>query len=122
MGTRRMARVNDLIRREISDLLLREARDPRLSGLLSVTEVVTSPDLRHAKIYVSVMGSDDEKRQAEEGLAAACGFLRRSLGARLTLRYVPELTFERDESIERGSRLLELMKQVTPGDSLGKAD
>lgn len=122
MSTRRIARVNDLIRKEISELLLREIRDPRLGGLLSVTEVDTSPDLRHAKVFVSVMGSEEEKRQAEEGLAAASGFLRRSLGERLSLRRIPQLDFQRDESIERGGHLLELIEEVAPGDSLGEVD
>ncbi len=122
MSTRRIARVNDLIRKEISELLLREIRDPRLGGLLSVTEVDTSPDLRHAKVFVSVMGSEEEKRQAEEGLAAASGFLRRSLGERLSLRRIPQLDFQRDESIERGSHLLELIEEMAPGDSLGEVD
>jgi len=122
MSTRRIARVNDLIRKEISELLMREIRDPRLGGLLSVTEVDTSPDLRHAKVFVSVMGSEEEKRGVEEGLAAASGFLRRSLGERLSLRHIPQLDFQRDESIERGSRLLELIKEVAPGDSLGEVD
>ena len=122
MSTRRIARVNDVIRREISGLLMREIRDPRLSGLLSVTEVDTSPDLRYAKVFVSVMGSEEEKRQVEEGLAAASGFLRRGLGERLTIRYTPELIFVRDESIERGSRLLKLINEVAPNDSPGEVD
>ena len=122
MSTWRIARVNDVIRREISELLMHEIRDPRLSGLLSVTEVDTSPDLRFAKVFVSVMGSEEEKRQVEQGLAAASGFLRRGLAERVTLRYIPELVFHRDESIERGSRLLELINEVAPNDSLGEVD
>ena len=116
MSTRRMARVNDLIRKEISEVILREIRDPRLSGLLSVTRVETSADLRYAKVFISLMGSDEEKRQAEEGLAAASGFLRRGLGDRVVLRYIPQLTFHLDDSIEKGSRMLELIKQVAPID------
>lgn len=89
MGTRRRERVSELIREEISELIRREVRDPRLSGLISVTEVVTSPDLRHARVFVSVMGTEEEKRQVEKGLAAASGFLRKGLGERLSLRYTP---------------------------------
>ena len=122
MTTRRMAKANDLIRREISELILREVRDPRLSGLLSITRVETSPDLKYAKVFVSLMGSDEEKRQAEEGLAAASGFLRRGLGDRLVLRYVPQLTFRLDDSIEEGSRMLELIRQVAPTDADTEAD
>ena len=122
MSTRRIARVNDLIRKEISELLMHDVRDPRLSGLLSITEVQTSADLRHARVYVSVMGSEEEKNQVEEGLAAASGYLRRGLGERITLRYIPELHFQRDDSIERGSRLLGLIKEVAPIDSAGEVE
>ena len=122
MGTRRRERVGELIREELSDLIRREVKDPRLSGLISVTEVVTSPDLRHARVFVSIMGTEEEKQQVEKGLAAAKGFLRKGLGERLTLRYTPELIFQRDESIERGSRLLQLIEEVVPSDSTDKTD
>lgn len=122
MGTRRRERVGELIREELSDLIRREVKDPRLSGLISVTEVITSPDLRHARVFVSIMGTEEEKQQVEKGLAAAKGFLRRGLGERLTLRYTPELIFQRDESIERGSRLLQLIEEVVPSDSTDKTD
>lgn len=122
MGTRRMERVNELIREEISELIRREVKDPRLNSFISVTEVVTSPDLRHARVFVSIMGTDEEKKQVEKGLAAATGFLRRELGERLTLRYTPELTFQLDDSIERGSRLLKLINEVAPGESPEEMD
>ncbi|MBE0480097.1 MAG: 30S ribosome-binding factor RbfA [Dehalococcoidia bacterium] len=114
MSSRRLARVNELLREEIGELLLHAMRDPRLSGLISVTEVITSGDLRHAKVYVSVLGTEDDKKGAEEALKAAAGFLRRSLAERVTLRYIPDLSFEIDESIERGSRLLQIIKEVVP--------
>lgn len=122
MSTRRIARVNDIIRKELSNLLMHEIRDPRLSGLLSVTEVDTSPDLKNAKVFISVLGSEEEKKRVEEGLAAAAGFLRRGLGERLTLRNIPQLSFQRDESIEQGSRLLELIREVAPNEGLGEVD
>ena len=122
MTTRRMARANDIIRKEISELLMHEIRDPRLKCLLSITEVVTSPDLKYAKVYVSVMGSEEEKKHVEEGLAAASGFIRHNLAERLTLRYIPELSFRRDESIERGSRLLELINEVASDNSSNEID
>jgi ribosome-binding factor A len=122
MGTRRRERVGELIREELSELIRREVKDPRISGLISVTEVITSPDLRHARVFVSIMGTEEEKQQVEKGLAAAKGFLRKALGERLTLRYTPELIFQRDESIERGSRLLQLIEEVAPSDRTDKAD
>jgi ribosome-binding factor A len=122
MGTRRIERVNELIREEISELIRREVKDPRLDSFISVTEVVTSPDLRHAKVFVSIMGTEEEKQQVEKGLTAATGFLRRELGERLTLRYTPELTFQLDDSIERGSKLLQLINEVAPGESPEETD
>lgn len=122
MSTRRMARVNDTIRRELSSLLMREARDPRLEGLVSITGVDTSPDLKYARVYVSVMGSEEDKMRVQEGLEAAAGFLRRGLAGRLTMRYIPDLSFERDDSIERGTYLLELIKEVAPDASAGETD
>jgi ribosome-binding factor A len=118
MGTRRIARVNDLIREEISDMLMHDVKDPRICGLFTVTEVHTSADLKHAKVFISVMGSEDEKKKVEEGLAAASGFLRHCLAERLTLRYVPELNFQRDDSIEKGSNLLRLINEVAPSDDV----
>jgi len=112
--SRRRLRVNDLIRQEIADLLRHQVKDPRLKCLLTVTEVVTSADLRHAKVYISVLGGEEEKKEALAGLERASGYLRRELGERLSLRYIPELVFQRDESIERGSHLLELIKKVAP--------
>jgi ribosome-binding factor A len=117
-----MARVNDTIRRELSELLMRETRDPRLEGLLSITAVDTSPDLKYARVYVSVMGAEEDKERVQEGLAAATGFLRRGLAARLTMRYIPELAFERDDSIERGTRLLEMIKEIAPDTGTDETD
>lgn len=111
--TRRRERVSKLIREELSELLKREVKDPRLGGLVSVTEVVSSHDLRYAKVFVSIMGTEEEKQEALSGLGAAAGFFKRELGQRLTLRYIPELSFERDDSIEQGSRVLQLIDEVT---------
>lgn len=100
-------------------MLTRQINDPRIKGVISVTEVSVTPDLAHAKIFVSAMGTEEEKKEVFAGLAAASGFLRRELGARVRLRYVPELIFERDDSIERGDRLLQLIDQVA-GDAPDK--
>ena len=110
--TRRTERVNDLIQAEISELLKRRVKDPRVSDLVTVTEVATSADLRYAKVFISVMGSEDEKRETLKCLGAASGFLRRELGERLTLRYIPELSFEQDDSIEHGAHVLRLIEQL----------
>jgi ribosome-binding factor A len=111
--TRRTERVNELIREEISQVLSRQVRDPRLGGFVTVTEVSVTPDLRYAKVFVSIMGSEDEKKAALTALAAASGFFHRELRKHLALHHIPELSFHEDSSIERGGHILNLIKQVT---------
>ena len=111
--THRIERVNHLIRQEISLLLQRQVKDPRLGGLVSVTEVVTSPDLKHARVFVSRIGSEEEKKETLGALVTASGFLRKELARRLSLRYIPKLDFHWDTSIEQGAHILELIDRVT---------
>ena len=113
--TRRTERINDLLREEISALLQREMKDPRVGGLVSVTEVDVAPDLRRAKVFVSVIGSDQEKAATFQALEAAAHFLQRELRKRLTIRRVPELVFLPDDSIERGARILALLREAQEG-------
>ena len=108
----RIERVSSLMRHEISELLQRQVKDPRLSKFIAVTEVSTSPDLRYAKVFVSYMGSEEEKKELMDGLEAASNFLRNQLLKRLRLRRIPELNFQWDDSIERGTRLLQLIDEV----------
>ena len=105
---RRSERTGELIKREISRLLEREVNDPRLGKLISITEVSLSPDLKYAKVFVSVLG-EENKEEVLAGFKVASGFLRRKLVSHLNLKCAPELRFYYDDSIERGSRLLELM-------------
>ena len=113
----RIERVNSLIRQEISELFQREVKDPRVGSFVTVTEVRTSPDLKYAKIFVSRLGSEEEKRETLKVLASASGFFRGELFRRLRLRRIPELRFEWDDSIERGEHLLQLIDQVRGSDS-----
>ena len=110
--TRRSERTGQLIKREISRLLEREVNDPRLSGLISVTEVLLSPDLKHARVFISTLGNES-KEDVLEGFNNASGFLRRELALHLQLRYTPQLSFHYDDSIEQGTRLLKLMREVS---------
>jgi len=110
--TRRIQRLNNLIRNEISELLQRQVKDPRLGSFVAVTEVSISPDLRYATILVSHIGSEEEKQETLSALTSASGFFRRELARRLRLRHIPELSFQWDDSIERGARLLELIDRV----------
>ena len=110
--THRIGRVNSLIRNEISELLKRQVRDPRLGNFVAVTEVSTSLDLKYAKVFVSGICSEEEKKDTLNALTGASGFLRNELIHRLSLRRVPELSFQWDDSIERGSHLLELIDRI----------
>jgi ribosome-binding factor A len=109
----RIARVNHLIRQEVSELLQRQVKDPRLDCFIAVTDVVTSPDMKYAKVFVSRICDDEEKKKTLSALSAASGFLHRELVKRLRMRIVPELIFEWDDSIARGSRVLELLDRVS---------
>lgn len=110
--TRRTERVNELLREEISELLRRQVKDPRVSGLVTVTAVEVTADLEHARVFVSVLGSEEEWSETFRALDSAAPFLRRRLGRRLTLRHTPELIFQRDDSLERGAHLLALLDEV----------
>lgn len=110
--TRRTERINDLLRDEISDLLRRGVKDPRVGGLVTITDVDVSPDLRRAKVFVSVMGTDEERASTLKALGAATHFVRRELRKRLTIRRTPELNFLPDDSLARGARILELLEEV----------
>jgi ribosome-binding factor A len=109
----RIERVNNLIRHELSDLLQRQVKDPRLGAFVAFTEVATSSDLKYAKIFVSRIGSDEEKKDTLTALASASHFFRRELAKSLDLPRIPELRFHWDDSLERGDRLLQLIDQVS---------
>lgn len=108
---RRPERVGEMIRFEISELLIRGLRDPRI-GLTTVTQVKMSPDLKLAKVYVSVLGGVEERKQTLAGLNSATPHIRHEIGARLRLRNTPELTFFYDKSIEYGARIEELIQKT----------
>jgi ribosome-binding factor A len=110
--SRRTERVNDLIRDELSNLLLREVRDPRLGGLISITRVEVTPDLYNARVFVSVMGEPAEQAEATRVLNAAAAFFHRELKQRLQIRRVPFLVFKLDTSIAEGAAMLAHIDEV----------
>ncbi len=110
---RRADRVGDLIRRELSHLLLRETKDPRLRDVV-VTAVQVSPDLRYARVFFTAGTGDADRQTQIAGLQAAAGFLRSHLGRSLRLRYAPELAFEVDDSVDRSLHIAALLKGVVP--------
>ncbi len=111
---RRMARVAESIRREVSQMLLNGIKDDRVgTGMVSVTDVDVSGDLQHAKIFVSIYGDDAAKAETMEGLKSATGFVRSELGQRIRLRRTPEVIFVEDRSLERGDKVLGLINRLT---------
>ncbi len=115
MPSNRINRINDEIQRELA-LQLRGLKDPRISGMVSITRVDATNDLRYARVYVSVLDKNQEK-EVLKGLKSASGFLRRELGRALQLRYTPELQFIGDDSIQRGAHILELLRREEEKDA-----
>ena len=110
---RRVSRVAELIKREVSLMLINGIKDDRVgTGMVSVTDVDVSGDLQHAKIYVSIYGSDEAKAETMAGLKSATGYVRSELGSRIRLRRTPEVIFLEDLSIERGNRVLSLLDKI----------
>ena len=118
---RRVDRVNQLLREELSRLIRREMKDPRVSGV-TVTGVETSPDLRHAKVFVRTLHDEPTAEEAVDGLQSAEGFLRKKLGKELRIRRVPEFAFEVDRSLERVQRIESLLDQVHEEEGRPEAD
>ena len=111
---RRMARVAESIRREVSQMLLNGIKDDRVgTGMVSVTDVDVSGDLQHAKIFVSIYGDAAAKAETMEGLKSATGFVRSELGQRIRLRRTPEVVFIEDQSLERGDKVLGLINRLS---------
>ena len=121
MTSPRIARLRELFKEETSTILQRDMKDPRI-GFVSVTDVELSPDLRHARIFVSVYGDAEAKARTMEGLRSAEGFVRTELARRIRLRYTPEVTFRIDESIEQGDRVNRLLRQVAGEAPTGPGD
>lgn len=112
--SRRVSRVASLIQQEVSSMLLNDIKDDRVgAGMVSVTDVDVSGDLQHAKIYVSIYGSDEARAETMAGLKSATGYVRRELGHRIRLRRTPEVVFIEDRGLERGDRMLALLNQLS---------
>ena len=108
MASNRIGRINEEIQRELS-ALIRTVKDPRVTGMVSITAVETTNDLRYAKVFISVLDKSDST-QVIKGLKSASGYLRRGLGRALSLRYTPELIFQRDDSIDKGAHILDMLR------------
>jgi ribosome-binding factor A len=111
----RPEKVANLMRREVADILQQKLRDPRISAMVSVTDVEVTQDLSFARVFVSIMGDPGEREATLHALVHAAGFVRRELSPRLGLREVPEVRFVHDESLQRGARVEELLKRIHEG-------
>lgn len=111
MSQLRVEKVQELMKQEISEIILREVKDPRI-GFVTVTSVACTPDLREAKVYVSIMGSEEQVKSSWAGIMSSLGFIRREVGKRIRLRFTPELHFELDKSLDYSAHIQELLMQV----------
>lgn len=111
MEYKRVDRVGDLLLKELAEVLLRKVKDPRLANI-TLTDVKVSPDLRHARVFYSVLGDDDRKAETAVGLQSATGFVKRELSKRLQLRRIPDIQFCFDSSLEYGSHIDRLLTEL----------
>ncbi|MBZ4654477.1 MAG: rbfA [Peptococcaceae bacterium] len=118
MAKHRISRIAEEIKREVAQMIRDEIKDPRITGLISVTQVEVTNDLSIAKIYISLLGDEEKRKSCLQGLEKACGYIRTELAKRLKLRYTPELVFKMDESIEYGAKISKILAEVnkTGGD------
>lgn len=119
MNKTRMSRVGEEIKKELSILLQRGLKDPRI-GFVTVTEVEVSSDLQLAKVFVSIFGSEEERKASLAGLAKAKGYLRTEIGKRVKLRHIPDFVFKLDESIDYGSKIESILREISTEE--GKQD
>lgn len=121
MSELRVRKMQEFIKQEVSSMLLREVKDPRL-GFVTVTGVHLTGDLRDATVYVSLFGSEKEKKESITALEMATGFIRRELGKRLKIYYTPQISFEQDTSLDYGMHIEGLIKQIHKDDEAKKYD
>lgn len=117
MSIKRLGRISEEIKKIVSNAIMTELKDPRISSMTSVTEVEVTRDLRYAKIYVSVLGSQLDKEETLKGLESGKGFIRKEIGNKLNLRYTPEPVFYLDKSIEHGFKISKLLNEIKDSES-----
>ncbi|MFY9813460.1 MAG: 30S ribosome-binding factor RbfA [Dehalococcoidales bacterium] len=117
--TYRVERLNSLLRQEISDLIQRYVKDPRLGTFVSVTTVEISKDMRYAKVFISRYGTDEEKADTLKALESASGYIRHELGERLKTRRIPELSFRLDNTMEKAAKIQKIMNQLSSEEKPG---
>lgn len=118
----RMTRVNDEITKELANIIRGGLKDPRIGVMTSVLRVETTQDLKYCKVYISVLGNDDEKAGVMKGLKSASGYIRHLLAERINLRITPELMFKLDDSVEYGIRMSKLIEQISSEPPVGEGE
>lgn len=116
----RMTRVNDEITKELANIIRGELKDPRIGVMTSVLRVETTLDLKYCKIFISVLGNDEEKKEVMKGLKSASGYIRHLLAERINLRITPELMFRLDDSVEYGIKMSKLIEQISNEPPVGE--
>lgn len=109
-------RIRKALIKEISDIIQRQVKDPRISGIVSVTDVDLSADYGYAKVYISIYGTEEQKENTMEAIEDSTPYIRKEVGSRIRLRHVPELEFRIDDSLERGSRITNLIDKISKGE------
>ena len=109
--TTRQERIKELLKAEISSIIMREMNDPRL-GFVTITDAEITKDLQHAKVYISVLGDEKQKEETLKALQGAAGFIRSEFGKRVVMKMIPDITFKFDTAVEHGTRIFELLQQV----------
>lgn len=112
MANYRAGRINEEVKKEISDIIRNDLKDPRITAMVSVTEVSVTKDLKYAKVYVSIFGDDEAKANTLLGLRKSSGYIRKEIGNRINLRYTPEILIELDTAIEHGMHIDSLLERV----------
>ena len=116
--TYRVERLNSFLRQEISDLVQRHVKDPRLGTFVSITAVENSKDMRYAKIFVSRYGTDEEKKETIKALESASGFIRHELGERMKTRRIPDLSFRLDNTMEKADKVLRIIDEIASDENV----
>ena len=116
----RMTRVNDEITKELANIIRGELKDPRIGVMTSVLRVETTQDLKYCKIFITVLGNDEEKKEVMKGLKSASGYIRHLLAERINLRITPELMFRLDDSVEYGIKMSKLIEQISNEPPVGE--
>lgn len=116
----RMTRVNDEITKELANIIRGELKDPRIGVMTSVLRAETTQDLKYCKIFISVLGNDEEKKEVMKGLKSASGYIRHLLAERINLRITPELMFRLDDSVEYGIKMSKLIEQISNEPPVGE--